>query len=197
MRQAISVAGGVRGVIDIARVLIYLGDHMQIMEITQGKSELCERILRALPDWFGIEQAIIDYAREAVTMPMCGVVEGEEVIGFVSLRLHNEATGEIYVMGILPEYHRKGLGQKLVEWCEAYLVERKRSFLTVKTLSPSRESAEYERTRKFYEKMGFLPLEEFKTLWGEANPCLFMAKVVEPDHGHRSDGRTLTGDPDS
>ena len=68
---------------------------MRLKEITENKSEVCERILRALPDWFGIEQAIIDYAREAETMPMCGVVHGDEVVGFVSLKLHNEAAGEI------------------------------------------------------------------------------------------------------
>ena len=151
---------------------------MEITEIHNNKSEICERILRALPDWFGIEQAIIDYTRDVADMPMFCAQEDSETIGFVSLKHHNEHTAEIYVMGVLSEFHRQGIGRKLIEGCERYLVERKYRFLTVKTLSPSRDSAEYERTRKFYEGMGFLPLEEFKTLWGESNPCLFMAKAL-------------------
>lgn len=157
---------------------------MEITEITDNKSGICERILRALPDWFGIEQAIVDYARNVEPMPMFGVLENDKTVGFVSLKLHNDSTAEIYVMGILSEYHRKGLGQRLIERCEGYLLERGFRFLTVKTLSPSRENAEYEKTRKFYEKVGFLPLEEFPTLWGEANPCLFMAKGLKLDDNH-------------
>ena len=29
-----------------------------------GKSSACEPIIRSLPDWFGIEEAIVQYARE-------------------------------------------------------------------------------------------------------------------------------------
>jgi hypothetical protein len=51
-------------------------------------------------------------------------------------------------------------------------------FLTVKTLDESRESKSYEKTRKFYLSVGFLPLEVFPLLWDENNPCLFMAKSI-------------------
>ncbi|MEK6774859.1 MAG: hypothetical protein AABY64_13025 [Bdellovibrionota bacterium] len=49
-------------------------------------------------------------------------------------------------------------------------------FLTVKTLSESRPNKEYNQTRNFYLKVGFTPLEEFKTLWGDANPCVLLVK---------------------
>lgn len=49
-------------------------------------------------------------------------------------------------------------------------------FLQVKTLSPTHPDPFYARTRQFYQSMGFQPLEEFPTLWGEANPCLLMIK---------------------
>ena len=151
---------------------------MEIMEINSGKSQICERILRALPDWFGIEQAIVDYARDVQVMRMFGISDGSEIVGFAALNIHNQWTAEIHVMGILADYHRRGLGRKLVDHCEAFLTKGGFRFLTVKTLGPSRESAEYEKTRLFYENLGFLPLEEFKTLWDESNPCLFMVKVL-------------------
>ena len=49
-------------------------------------------------------------------------------------------------------------------------------FLSVKTLSSSNSDKYYKLTRKFYEKNYFIKLEEFKTLWDENNPCLFMVK---------------------
>ncbi|MFA6119201.1 MAG: hypothetical protein WCT85_06020 [Parachlamydiales bacterium] len=51
--------------------------------------------------------------------------------------------------------------------------------MTVKTLSPSADDENYAKTRAFYLSMGFYPLEEFKTLWDENNPCLFMIKVLK------------------
>ena len=151
---------------------------MEIVEVNSGKSQICERILRALPDWFGIERAIVDYARDIQAMRMFGISDGGEIVGFAALNFHNQWTAEIHVMGVLADYHRRGLGRKLVDYCEAFLIQGGFRFLTVKTLSPSRESAEYEKTRLFYESLGFLPLEEFKTLWGESNPCLLMVKVL-------------------
>lgn len=51
-------------------------------------------------------------------------------------------------------------------------------YLTVKTLSSSNNDLFYAKTREFYRAMGFLPLEEFKTLWNEENPCLMLIKSI-------------------
>ena len=40
----------------------------------------------------------------------------------------------------------------------------------------------YDKTRKFYLKYGFTPVEEFKSLWGEHNPCLMMVKILAPQY---------------
>ena len=52
-------------------------------------------------------------------------------------------------------------------------------YLTVKTLSGSDPDPNYAKTRKFYEKCGFEPIEELSTLWGMENPCLYMLKTVD------------------
>jgi len=149
---------------------------MIIHEITQNKAQICEDLLRSLPEWFGIEESIKDYIEGARSRPMFISKEGDTITGFLLLTLHNEFTGEIHVMGIKKECHRKGIGKALVEYSEAYLLKRKHEFLTVKTLSSSRDCPEYEKTRKFYLALGFKPLEEFKNLWGKDNPCLFLVK---------------------
>ncbi|MBC7456865.1 MAG: hypothetical protein H7235_01205, partial [Bdellovibrionaceae bacterium] len=57
----------------------------------------------------------------------------------------------------------------------------------VKTLSEARAHENYEKTRKFYLKSGFVPIEEFKTLWGEHNPCLMLIKDLGLTANHTAE----------
>ena len=102
--------------------------------------------------------------------------EGNAPIGFASIKRHFGEAAEIHIMGILEKYHRQGVGLQLIKEIENDLRQKHVQFLTVKTLSESRPCREYDQTRSFYLKSGFTPLEEFKTLWGEENPCLFLVK---------------------
>lgn len=156
---------------------------MKIIQIhdSKEKSEICEKILRSLPQWFGIESAILDYIKDVQTMETWVALD-TEVVGFVSVNKHNQCTAEIHVIGILPEHHRKKIGSALVSAVEASLSEQKFKFLTVKTLSENRLDENYDKTRKFYLNHGFSPIEEFKTLWGEYNPCLMMVKSLPPQY---------------
>lgn len=145
----------------------------------EEKSRICDAILRALPSWFGIESSIIGYVDEVRSMPFFAAYDGEAPVGFAALKGHNPITSEICVMGVLREYHRQGIGRRLIEACEELCRERKTEFLTVKTLAEAHESKSYAKTRLFYMSMGFKPLEVFPLLWDESNPCLFMVKVLD------------------
>ena len=140
-----------------------------------GEADVCEQILRSLPDWFGIEDAIVQYRRDLDRMETLVAVLGEEVIGFLAIHEHNAHSAEIHVVAIRPESHRRGIGRALFAHAEGLLRGRSIEFLQVKTLGPSRPDKSYDRTRDFYMAMGFRPLEENK-LWGERNPCLIMVK---------------------
>lgn len=143
------------------------------------KSEICETVLRSLPGYFGIEEAVEDYIEGVRDKYFLSVDVGDIPVGFVSLKDHNEFTSELYVMGLVEELHGRGIGKRLIENVEGYLSEQGREYLTVKTLGPSREDDKpYDRTRCFYRAVGFTPLEEFKELWDEGNPCLFMVKSL-------------------
>ncbi len=78
-----------------------------------------------------------------------------------------------------PEWHRRGIGQRLVAAAEADLVDDGVRLLQVKTLGASRPDPSYARTRKFYLAVGFLPMEETTDLWPD-NPCLLMVKPLRP-----------------
>ena len=137
-----------------------------------ARSHLCEEILRALPEWFGLEEPLREYVREVAGL-LTFAAGGD---GFLALELHTEAAAEIHVMGVRPERHGRGIGTALVEAAEAFLRGRGVEYLQVKTLGPSHPSEAYAATRRFYRARGFRPLEELTAIWGEANPCLIMVK---------------------
>jgi len=141
-----------------------------------GQSCVCIPILRLLPDWFGIEAAILTYEREIDHLSTFLAKEGGNILGFLSMKQHFPASAEIYIMGVRPEAHRRGIGRALVTAAEAHARELGIEYMQVKTLAPSCPDDGYARTRTFYEAMGFRPLEEFKQIWDEINPCLILVK---------------------
>ena len=147
--------------------------HIRLMR--PDEADLCEAILRDLPNWFGIEESIVQYGKDISSMETYVADLGETVGGFLTLAQHNPHTAEIHVIATRPQYHRQGLGRALVAYAEQALKQRGTSYLEVKTVGPSRACEYYRRTRAFYVAMGFCPVEENK-LWGEANPCLIMIK---------------------
>jgi len=148
-----------------------------VVEIEDGaeRSRIAERVLRDLPDWFGIEEATQAYIREATDLTTFAYGEA----GFLCLKLHTLRAAEIYVMGVRRDAHRTGIGRTLVRAAEAWCAVHGVEYLQVKTLAAAKENASYERTRAFYQAMGFVPLEVFPELWDPRNPALQLIKRVE------------------
>ena len=137
-----------------------------------------ERLLRDLPEWFGIEQSILGYVDAAPTLPSTFALRDDEVVGVCVVRHHTPVAAEIEVLAVERPLHRQGIGRRLVQTVESELRERGVVLLQVKTRGPSRVSEEYERTRAFYESLGFLPLEERTDIWDADNPCLILVKPL-------------------
>jgi len=148
------------------------------VNVPEERSALCERVLRALPDWFGIEEALHGYVSGAARQWLFAArLDGREA-GFVALEEHTVCAAELYVMGVYPWAHRQGVGRALIERCVSACRSKGIEYLTVKTLADTHPDEGYANTRRFYLAMGFKPIEVFPTLWNEANPCLLMVKRV-------------------
>jgi coenzyme F420-0:L-glutamate ligase/coenzyme F420-1:gamma-L-glutamate ligase len=144
------------------------------------RSRVAESVLRALPEWFGIEEATRTYIDDVAQLRTFATDDGT---GFLSLKLHGPRAAEIHVMGVRPDRHRDGIGRQLVRTAESWCAANGVEYLQVKTLAATRPSEHYERTRRFYEAVGFVPLEVFPDLWDEANPALLLVKKVERGFG--------------
>lgn len=136
-----------------------------------------EPILRSVPEWFGIEASTRGYIARAGELPTwIATVAGRDA-GFVSVARPMPRSADVYCMAVHRDFHGRGIGTALVRCVEAALKADGVEYLQVKTQGPSKPSAEYARTLHFYEKVGFVPLEEFQGLW-QGIPCLVLVKKL-------------------
>jgi GNAT superfamily N-acetyltransferase len=163
--------------------------HFSVRGPLLGQGEAAERILRALPGWFGIEAALRAYVRAADELETFVVVPDrpafggrkfrpDQVLGFLTLRETSEDALELHVMGVLPSWRRRGAGRALVERAAAYARAEGYSLLHVKTLAPSDLDPGYVATRAFYVSLGFRRLEVLPQVWGPENPCLLLVRPL-------------------
>ena len=138
----------------------------RVHAVTEGKARIAEEILADLPEWFGIPSATAAYVAEAERLAMfaCFASDGAP-IGFLSLRRTSSYAADLHVLGVKRASHRQGVGRSLISAAKECAIQQGALFLTVKTISASKRGQNYAATRIFYESVGFLPLEEFPTLW--------------------------------
>jgi GNAT superfamily N-acetyltransferase len=151
---------------------------LNVSQISKNKGAILREILEGLPDWFGQQDSIDEYCAQAEENPVLVARDGDEIVGALLLKNQTAATDEVLAMGVKQTQHRKGAGRALINAAVAQSRNDGRTLLSVKTLGPSADYEPYARTRRFYLGLGFLPIEELKTLWDEENPCLFMVKVL-------------------
>lgn len=129
------------------------------------------RLLASVPEWFGLPDATEDYVSSTKILENWAVRDYEgAVVGLALRKWHFAQTCELELMVVDRSHHGQGVGTALVRAVEQDAIHRGASLLEVKTLGASHPDQNYVRTRHFYERMGFLPLEE-TDLWGEQNPA--------------------------
>ena len=136
----------------------------------EKKQSIAREILEALPDWFAIPESREKYIKESADQPFFAAYDSEKPIGFLCLKETGKETVELCVMGVLKDYHRRGVGRKLFERARDLARQSGYSFMQVKTVQMGRY-AEYDATNRFYLSIGFKEFEVFPTLWDERNPC--------------------------
>lgn len=154
---------------------------LYMVEHADAKETITRSILKQLPAWFGIPEAIEEYAQDARNLPFVVVEKGKNKIGFAALKETSSATLEIYVTGILEMYHHQGIGRMMFTYIEDYAIQHGYTYLQVKTLDASINNPAYEKTRAFYHAVGFCDVECFPQLWDEQTPCLLMIKKITLD----------------
>lgn len=150
----------------------------QIKEIKQEEQKLAiaAEILTDLPEWFGIPDSTQAYIEAAGKLRVWGAYEEDDPLGFISLSYSSEDCAEIDCLAIKKDYHRQGIGSKLVNVLEM-ATRQQVDYLQVKTVAPGHYPT-YDRTNAFYQAQGFKKLEIFPQLWDSHNPCMVLIKKI-------------------
>lgn len=143
---------------------------VRLIDSPDQRAAIARQVLEALPDWFGIPESREAYIRDSRVQPFWADLEEDTARGFLALKETSPYTAELAVMGVLPEYHRRGIGRTLFAAFRQYAQDHGYQFLQVKTVQEGCYPS-YDRTNAFYRSLGFHELECFPTLWDEANPC--------------------------
>ena len=134
-----------------------------------------ERILRSLPQWFGIEASLMEYVADSGRFPTF-FAESAQPVGFLTVRQHFIGSWEVHCVAVHAAHRGQGVGRHLHQAVERWLQGQGAQVLQVKTLAAEHPSPEYAETRRFYEALGYVPLEVFPTLWGPKLPVLQLVK---------------------
>jgi ribosomal protein S18 acetylase RimI-like enzyme len=91
--------------------------------IVSGKQwpDATARLLRDLPEWFGIEESVLSYIDAARTLPSTAALRNDEVVGVCLIRRHTPVAAEIELLAVHRALHRHGIGRELVHAVEVDL----------------------------------------------------------------------------
>ena len=145
---------------------------MEIKQIADNKEKqkITRMILESLSDWFGIKESRENYIKDSGDCDFIVAYDDEKPVGFICLKPTGKDTVELHVLGVMKQYHRKGIGKRLFEEAKQLAISKGYLFIQVKTVKMGKYK-EYDDTNRFYLSLGFKEFEIIEDLWGKENPC--------------------------
>ena len=104
------------------------------IEDRDRKEKIAREILCELQEWFGLPESTAEYINCSKEMSFWADIENRQVRGFIALKETSTYTLEIYVMGVLKEFHRYKIGTKLFKAYYDYAKEQRYLYMQVKTV---------------------------------------------------------------
>lgn len=143
-------------------------------------SEAAIKIAEKLHGSYFDEQGMKGIVRDTSEREFFGAFDNKQMVGFLTSKEINPEVIEITYLAMDPNYQDKGIGFKLVEESLKQL-DREYKVCEVKTLAETRPDEGYERTRNFYKKLGFIPLEIINPYpgWSKDSPCKIFIKYLK------------------
>lgn len=152
--------------------------HFKIQLVEPDLAEkICCDITADLPGYFGIPEANERYAKGMRDRVSFAASVDNQYVGLLTLEFPFTNNANVYWMAVKNKHQGQKLGSLLVEKAVEYCREKGYSSLTVETLSPKNENADYLKTYQFYERCHFRPLFELNTY---SSDCLmvYMQKSI-------------------
>jgi len=134
------------------------------------------KLVNLLPEYFpepnlGAIETNIDSLRGFVA------IFDNEIVGFISFLIKSN-NAEIYAMAVHPSFQRCGIGQRLIEAMEETLRSQGIKRVQVNTLAETPKFANFQKTRKFYAKLGYKEKAYFKDTADSSIEILVLEKTL-------------------
>jgi ribosomal protein S18 acetylase RimI-like enzyme len=142
-----------------------------VRALERDDASACDAIIAGLPDFFGLESGIEACAQAVRSEPGYVAVEGDTVVGFLTVEDPFPFSAEISWMAVERSHRGAGIGTALVERLAADQAARGTALLLVMT---SGDAEEYEPTRGFYVARGFRSAKTFPGWWEADLPLLLV-----------------------
>lgn len=140
----------------------------------------CAALARELPDYF-TEAGVRTLAEDAWSHELYVALTDEQVVAFLVVATKSKAVREVLWMAVRRDMQGAGVGSALLTGVEGALRTDGARVIEVKTLAAAAAYPPYERTRRFYERAGFLQLDTIHPYpgWDPESPCAIYVKPLE------------------
>lgn len=133
-------------------------------------------IVKRLQKWFEPEVSS-NISRTLHNLSGFVFVYRGKIVGFILYKLWKK-TSEIKWFGVLPGYHSKGVGSRLLKVVEKELKSKNILDVTVTTLAPTIKYKPYDITRRFYSKHGYSKIRIDEKFWKNRYDRLVLIKEL-------------------
>jgi len=144
--------------------------------------ELCRKITKDLPEYFGIPDANEHYAQGMRSRLNLAAKLDDEYVGLISIDHPYPNNSNIYWMAVLKAFQGKGIGAKLIIAACHKAQKYGATSMTVDTLAPENSDENYLKTYKFYQANGFMPLLNLKPEGYEWDMVYMAKKITEASY---------------
>jgi hypothetical protein len=72
-------------------------------------ADACERVLRSLPLWFGIESSLLKYVQDTAKLPTFIARDAGEVVAFLTVREHVAGAWEVHCIAVSASHRCHGM----------------------------------------------------------------------------------------
>jgi len=156
-----------------------LPGNVNIREAIEDDRQGVMRVAKSLsPRWFDSVAIGSSIPRDLSVHRTHVAKEGGRIVGFVTHTTVNDKA-DIKWIGVEPGFQRKGIGTELYAVVEDELRRAGVGEVRVETVSEQTEYEPYERTRAFYEKMGFHVENVRKTISEDTGEEFHMATYLK------------------
>lgn len=139
----------------------------------------CAGIAHDLPDYF-TDVGVRTLVHDAQSQDLYVESQDGQIVAFAVVGTKSEPVRELLWMAVRRDRQGCGIGSALLAGVEQELRASGAQLLEVKTLAAAAGYAPYEKTRRFYERAGFMLLDTVHPYpgWDEESPCAIYVKAL-------------------